>query len=438
MTTGQRRQERGDDLELEVLLVSVAVSAPLEDADLVVQPLDQAEAHLVLRPAVGGDSVPVSVDHLRELPVGREPLPLEALLPAVEEGARPALGLVAPELAEGLLEQVGDAEPLVRGQQLLEAGPAVVAEVLPAREQGVALPLDEGPVLAGEPAVLAAAYLVERIREVAHDVELVEDDAGVGCVPRQRVAEGLPHVHRGELDARRLLRTQRREEEIEVRLGAALAAHPDRPAAVEVAHHDAVVVALADGDLVDADGPRRGHPGAGHLLLHVDLVEVLHRAVVQALQLGHRLVRHLPAEATHVHRVPLREARVLRQPVEPLYVHAAAPRTVDPPPLELQVDPPPGHRQVPYPAGSLVVPGAAAPAALPASRGFFRRRRRMTRVYRSPKTPASCAKATKPGSEKSARIVVGAFTGAACTSSSDRSKRELKALQAAPPPPPPP
>jgi len=33
MTTSQRRQERSDDLELEVLLVAVAVGAPLQDAD---------------------------------------------------------------------------------------------------------------------------------------------------------------------------------------------------------------------------------------------------------------------------------------------------------------------------------------------------------------------------------------------------------------------
>src|SRR6266545_1938112 len=139
MTMSQRRQERGDDLELEVLLVAVAVGAPLEDADLVVEALDQAEADLVLRPAVGGDAVPVPLDHRGELPVGLEPLPLEGLLPALEEGACPALGLVAPELAEGLLEQVGDVEPFVGPEQLPEARSPVVAEVLPAREQGVPL-----------------------------------------------------------------------------------------------------------------------------------------------------------------------------------------------------------------------------------------------------------------------------------------------------------
>ena len=126
MAASQRRKEGSDDLELEVLLVAVAVGAPLQDADLVVEVLDQAEADLVLGAAVGGDAVPVALDHRGELPVGPEPLPLEALLPAVEEGARPDLGLVAPELAEGLLEQVGDAEPLVGRQQLLQAGPTIV------------------------------------------------------------------------------------------------------------------------------------------------------------------------------------------------------------------------------------------------------------------------------------------------------------------------
>src|SRR3989449_3144586 len=114
----------------------------------------------------------------------------------------------------------------------------------------------------------------------------------------------------------------------------------------KVAHHHAVVVALADGDLIDADGPRRGEPGLRDLLLHVDRVEILHRAVVKALQLGHRLVRHLVAERTHVHGEALGVARVLRQPVEPLYVHTAAPRAGDPPALELEVDPPAGHREV--------------------------------------------------------------------------------------------
>ena len=169
------------------------------------------------------------------------------------------------------------------------------------------------------------------------------------------------------------------------------------------------------------------YAGALDLLAHVDLVEVLHRAVVQALELGHRLVGHLPAERAHVHREPLREARVLRQPVEALYVHAAAPPAVDAPPLELHPDPPAGHREVASAAGPLVVPAPAPATTLPATRSFFRRRRRMARAYRSPKTPPSCACATKPDSEKSARIDLGAFTGAACPRSCTTSRHQPNA-----------
>lgn len=230
-----------------------------------------------------------------------------------------------------------------------------------------------------------------------------------GGVLRERVAEGLPHVHRGELDDRALLRAQHGKEDVQVGLGASPAAHPDRPAALEVAHHHAVVVTLADGDLVDADGPRRGKPGLRDLLLHVDLVEILHRAVVKALQLGHRLVRHLVAERAHVHGEALGVARVLRQPVEPLYVHAAAPRAVDPPALALEVDPPAGHREVAGPAGPLVVAAATAVTALRAHGGFFPLRSTITRAYRSPKTPPSAEAATKPGSEKRDRIDLGFF-----------------------------
>lgn len=144
-------------------------------------------------------------------------------------------------------------------------------------------------------------------------------------------------------------------------------------------------------------------------LLHVDFVEILHGAVVKALQLGHRLVRHLVAEPTHVHGEALGVARVLRQPVEPLYVHTAAPRAVDPPALELEVDPPAGHREVAGPTGPPVVAAATAVTALRAPGGFFRLRSTITRAYRSPNTPPSAEAATKPGSEKRDRIDVGCF-----------------------------
>ena len=245
-------------------------------------------------------------------------------------------------------------------------------------EQGVALSLDEGTVLGGEAAVFTTADHVERIAEVTHDVELVEDHARLWCMAPERGAKGLPPVHRGELDARRLFGAQRGKEEVHVSFGAALTADPDWPPAIEIADDDAVVVPLPDGDLVHADRPRRGQAGAGALPLPVDRVEVFDRAVVEALRLGHRRVGHLAAECAHMHREALRETGVRRQPVEALYEHATAPRAVDAPALELDVDPNPASREVTGTAGPLVVATAAPVATRRAAGRFFRRRNTST------------------------------------------------------------
>ena len=60
----------------------------------------------------------MAVDHRRELLAGREPLPLEALFPPRKESTGSALGLVAPELAKGLLEQLGEGPAAVEGEVL--------------------------------------------------------------------------------------------------------------------------------------------------------------------------------------------------------------------------------------------------------------------------------------------------------------------------------
>src|SRR6266545_3250441 len=112
-TRSECRQRAGEDLEPEVLFVAEPVRATLEDADLVVQPLDEAERDLVLRATVGRDPLPVALNHRGELLVGAQALPLEGRPPVLEEAARPALPAVVPELAERLLEQVGRVQALV-------------------------------------------------------------------------------------------------------------------------------------------------------------------------------------------------------------------------------------------------------------------------------------------------------------------------------------
>src|SRR5947208_1465321 len=109
------RQHAGENLEPEVLFVAQPVRATLEDADLVVQPLDEAERDLVLRAAVGRDPLPVPFNHRGELLVGAQALPLERRAPVLEEPARPALPPIVPELPERFLEQVRGVQPLVGG-----------------------------------------------------------------------------------------------------------------------------------------------------------------------------------------------------------------------------------------------------------------------------------------------------------------------------------
>jgi hypothetical protein len=81
----EHRQHAGKDFETKVLFIAYSVRASLDDADLVVEPFDEAERDLVLRFAVGGDTVPVAIDHVCELLVGLQSLPLERRAPVLEE-----------------------------------------------------------------------------------------------------------------------------------------------------------------------------------------------------------------------------------------------------------------------------------------------------------------------------------------------------------------
>src|SRR5229473_3602388 len=206
------RQHAGENLEPEVLFVAEPVRAALEDADLVVQPLDEAERDFVLRTAVGREPLPVPLNHGRELLVGAEALPLERRPPVFEEAARPALPAVVPELPERLLEQVRRVQPLVGGEQRREGPAAAEGQVRAVGQQGVLLPLDEPALPAGDAGVLALADLVEGGAQMAQDVELVEQDAGPRSVLRGREAEGLPHVHDHEAKVSGFARAEPRVE----------------------------------------------------------------------------------------------------------------------------------------------------------------------------------------------------------------------------------
>jgi len=46
-----------------IFIVLRTIGAPLEHPGLVVQPLDEPQRYRVFQPAVGGDTVPVALDH---------------------------------------------------------------------------------------------------------------------------------------------------------------------------------------------------------------------------------------------------------------------------------------------------------------------------------------------------------------------------------------
>src|SRR5712691_1521707 len=209
------RQHAGENLEPEVLLVAEPVRAALEDADLVVESLDEAQRDLVLRAAVGREAFPVPLNHRGERLVGPQALPLQRRPPVLEEAAGPALAPVVPELPERFLEQVRGVQPPVGGEQRRERPAPAEGQVLAVGEQGVLLPRDEPALPAGYPRVLALADLVEGLAQMAQDMELVEQDAGLRGLARRRDTEGFPHVHHRESEPRGFPRAEPRVELIQ-------------------------------------------------------------------------------------------------------------------------------------------------------------------------------------------------------------------------------
>src|SRR5712691_12906937 len=74
----QGRQHASQYFEPQIILVTQAVGATLDHADLVVQPLDEAERYLVFRPSVRGNTITMTIDHMREFLIRLETLTIQA------------------------------------------------------------------------------------------------------------------------------------------------------------------------------------------------------------------------------------------------------------------------------------------------------------------------------------------------------------------------
>src|SRR5882724_4532231 len=390
------RKHAGEDLEPQVFLVAQSVGAALDDPDFVVEAFDKPERDLVLGLAIGSDSVPMTVDHLSELLVGTQPLPFEGGAPVLEEAPCPALAPVAPELVEGFLEQVSGVQALVGGKQRLQCLAAFQGEILPVREQRVLLSFDEAALCSRETRVFALAHLVQRLAQVAHDVELVKEDRRLRGAAVRHLAKRLPHVHDGQPDTLTGPFAQPFVELPHTRLGAILPAEPDRTTANEVAHHDPIGMALADRDFVDADHLRPRRPGLDELHAHILFVQLLDAVPTQVQFRGDVLDRGITTAPAHVVGKTLGVQRTIGQKRQPLALHRVAASAQDPPNLELEVYPIGPAGQIAHASATVIVPARVHSSAHAARRFFERRTRVMTRAVGSPKTPWSGSSGRKP------------------------------------------
>src|SRR5712692_1135865 len=115
----------------------------------------------------------MTTEELGDLVEGREPLPAQRLDPGGQEAPRRAFVGVVPEVRQLLLEQVGFGEPTVEREELLEIQPLTPLEIAPGAEQQPPLPAQQRPGRAALAEELGPPCFVQRVVDVAQDVELV-------------------------------------------------------------------------------------------------------------------------------------------------------------------------------------------------------------------------------------------------------------------------
>src|SRR5437879_8336370 len=263
----------------------------------------------------------------------------------------------------------------------------------------VFLALDEASISAAEAGVFGLAHLVERLAEMAHDVELVEQNRCLRRFVFGDVAERLPHVHHGELDFAALFEPQPVVERRHAGLGTILAAEPDRPLANQVAHHAAIAVALADRDLVDADRSGTGRARTLELGPHVLFLQRLDRVPVEPELLGDIEDRCLPAAAADIECKAFGEVRTVRQKIQPFALHCATTAARHPTHFDFENNPKASARQIANRSYPPVVPAVSNPPAAAANCFFERRSSRTIRTSGSPNTPRTVTFARKPANE---------------------------------------
>src|SRR5262249_1976153 len=342
----QLRQHSSKNLEPQIFFVSQSVGTSLNDTNLVIESFDEAQGDFVFGSAVGSNAVPMVLDHLRKFLIGYKPLPFERCLPVLKEAPRPAFTLVAPELAKGLLKQVGGIESLVGIEQGLKRLAAFKGKVVPARQERIFLSLDEAPIFAHQPPGLVFSNLIQRLAQMAHHMKLVVQNSCLWRRGFSGVSKWLPHVHDRQANPCAWGLSQLIKELSQALLRTVLAAKPDRSALFQVAHHNPVSVTLANRYLVNADDLRLGLTGTCDLRLHVLLVQLFDRVPVKLKFLGYVFDGRRAATPPHIIGKPLGVKLVCRP--KPPAAPSSLWRSLDKTPGEFRT---PGTSAYPHTAG---------------------------------------------------------------------------------------
>ena len=264
-----------------------------------------------------------------ELPQRRETGAHGPGAPELEEALGPARTLVLPEPAEHLLQQVGPVDFRVQpdeGGQPLGLPAGKVPRVLQPQVAAVLHQVLVGLALLPD---LLSAHLVDRLSQMAHDVELVEDDERLRRPRPHRVDVGPPHVAADRFQPLRTVLSEEVEEPLK-RLPGAPVADPHQPALLQVVDDRQIDMAPLPGDLVHADVRQFGQilafAAPGHYRLH----GLLHRRPRATEHPGHmRPGQELrPLRHRHRHRpgeplLPLRPGHRLHPQPASLAAHPA-------------------------------------------------------------------------------------------------------------------
>ena len=218
-------------------------------------------------------------------------------------------------------------------------------------------------------------------------MELVVKDSSLrGMLPRS-VFKGFPHVHDRKPHPFDFRGSEPLIEELQALLRTVGPPEPDGPPPLQIADDDPVGVALADGDLVNADGLGPGIAGTAEFLPHVLLFQSVDRLAVQMQLLGDILDRGGTATLANVKGKPLGVERIVGQEGKFFLLHLAAPSAQNTPDLQFEVDARVAAGEVSDQADLAVVEGPVCRTASATDCFFCRRVNRMTRALGSPKIP---------------------------------------------------